>query len=67
MADTVNPRDHIAIQNVLSRYCEALDTKTFELFNKVFVPDVEANYPFNQDMKGVNVLQGAITNRYATS
>ncbi|PSN60662.1 hypothetical protein BS50DRAFT_506027 [Corynespora cassiicola Philippines] len=60
---TINPLDRLAIQNILSRYCEALDTKIFDLLDKVFVPDVVANYPFNPDMKGVDTVRNAIQNR----
>jgi hypothetical protein len=58
-----NPLDQLAIQNVLARYCEALDTKIFSLLEKVFVPDVVADYPFNSDLKGVEAVQSAITKR----
>ncbi|KAF2474569.1 uncharacterized protein BDR25DRAFT_254814 [Lindgomyces ingoldianus] len=59
----VNMHDHLAIRNVLSRYCEALDTKIFDLLDKVFVPGVVANYPFNTDMKGVDTVRDAIIKR----
>jgi hypothetical protein len=59
----VNPLDQLAIQNVLSRYCESLDTKVFGLLDKVFTPDVTADYLFNSDMKGVDTVRNAITNR----
>src|SRR3954462_10398858 len=59
-----NPLDHIAIQNVLSRYCEALDTKNFDLLDKVFVEDVDGNYPFNPNLQGVKAVKEAIQNRY---
>ncbi|KAF2178491.1 hypothetical protein K469DRAFT_599056 [Zopfia rhizophila CBS 207.26] len=59
----VNPLDHIAIQNLLSRYCEALDTKLFDLLDNVFVPDVTAHYPFNPEMKGVETVKNAIRDR----
>ncbi|KAF2876478.1 SnoaL-like domain-containing protein [Massariosphaeria phaeospora] len=59
----VNPLDHIAIQNVLSRYCEALDTKFFPLLNYVFVPEVVADYPFNSALKGVDAVKAAIQTR----
>ena len=60
----VNSLDYIAIKNVLSRYCEALDLKDFELLEKVFLPDVVADYPFNSDLKSVDALSKAIQNRY---
>lgn len=40
-----NPIDYRAIQNTLSRYCIALDTKNFDLLHQVFTSDVEAKYP----------------------
>ncbi|KAF1973954.1 hypothetical protein BU23DRAFT_579945 [Bimuria novae-zelandiae CBS 107.79] len=59
----INPLDHLAIQNVLSRYCEALDTKNWELLHKVFVPDVDADYPFNRTLKGADAVAKAIQGR----
>ncbi|KAF2255443.1 hypothetical protein BU26DRAFT_417387 [Trematosphaeria pertusa] len=63
MAKPVNPLDQLAIQNAIARYCEALDTKVWDLFTKVFTPDVVANYPFNPDMKGIDAVRNAISNR----
>ncbi|KAJ4344734.1 uncharacterized protein N0V89_012478 [Didymosphaeria variabile] len=63
MATPVNPLDHLAIQNVLARYCEALDTKNWSLLQKVFVPDVQADYPFNRGLKGADAVADAIKNR----
>lgn len=60
---SANPFDQLAIKNVLSRYCEALDLKDFDLLEKVFVSDVIADYPFNADLKGVNAVGAAIKNR----
>jgi hypothetical protein len=59
----VNPLDTLAIQNVLSRYCEALDTKVFDLLDKVFMPDTQADYPFNSDLKGLDTIRDAIVSR----
>ena len=58
-----NPLDHIAIQNVISRYCEALDTKMLSLLTKVFSPDVVADYPFKSNMKGVDTIITTIQQR----
>jgi hypothetical protein len=58
-----NPLDHIAITNVISRYCQALDLKKFDILEKVFLPDVVADYPFNSDLKGVEAVSKAIQNR----
>ncbi|KAF2740476.1 hypothetical protein EJ04DRAFT_508001 [Polyplosphaeria fusca] len=63
MATKVNPLDELAIRNTLSRYCEALDMKMFDLLDKVFLPDVVASYPFNPDLKGVDQIRTAIINR----
>jgi hypothetical protein len=60
---SVNSQDYIAIKNVLARYCEALDLKAFELLQKVFLPNVMADYPFNSDLKGVDAVALAIKNR----
>ena len=64
---TINSLDYLAVKNVLSRYCEALDSKDFDLLSKVFLPDVVANYPFNSDLKGVEGVSKAIQNRYVNS
>jgi hypothetical protein len=63
MSNTPNPRDELAIRNILSRYCEALDNKNLDLLDKVFIPDAIADYPFNRDMKGVDAVRTAIQNR----
>jgi hypothetical protein len=63
MSNTPNPHDELAIRNILSRYCEALDTKILVLLDKVFLPDATADYPFNHDMKGVDAVRTAIQNR----
>ena len=60
----VNSLDVLAIQNVLSRYCQALDSKDFDMLSKVFDPDVDANYPFNSNMKSLVEVQDAIKKRY---
>lgn len=60
----VNPLDFYAVKNVISLYCEALDTKDFALLEKVFVKDVSADYPFNSDLQGVEAVATAIRNRY---
>lgn len=62
-----NALGHLAISNVLSRYCEALDTKNFELLEQVFVSDVHADYPFNSNLEGVGSVSAAIQNRYVYS
>jgi hypothetical protein len=63
----VNYLDHLAIQNVLSRYCQALDSKDLASLSKVFTQDVVADYPFNRNMNGVEVIIEAIQNRYTHS
>jgi len=55
--------DFLAIKNVISLYCEALDSKDFELLNRVFLPTVVADYPFNSDLQGVDAVSQAIQNR----
>jgi hypothetical protein len=63
----INAFDHLAIRNVLSRYCQALDLKDFDLLNKVFLTDVVADYPFNSNLNGVEAVKKAIQNRYEDS
>ncbi|KAJ4379990.1 hypothetical protein N0V86_004297 [Didymella sp. IMI 355093] len=58
-----NPLDILAIKNVISHYCEALDDKNFALLEKVFLHDVNADYPFNSDLQGVEAVANAIRNR----
>lgn len=60
----VNPLDVLAVKNVISRYCEALDTKDFALLERVFTQDVVADYPFNSALQGVGAVAKAIQNRY---
>ncbi|KAL6708680.1 hypothetical protein ACN47E_002376 [Coniothyrium glycines] len=55
--------DYAAIKNVIARYCEALDTKAFDMLEKVFLSSVTADYPFNRDMKGVHSISTAIQER----
>ncbi|WPG99314.1 Hypothetical protein R9X50_00212700 [Acrodontium crateriforme] len=59
-----NPVDYFAIQNTLARYCIALDTKDFTLFDQIFTPDVDAIYPFRSAMKGAQELAAAIEQRH---
>ncbi len=63
MMAIVNPLDYISIKNVLSRYCEALDLRDFHLLDKVFSADVVADYPFNNDLRGIEAISTAIQNR----
>ena len=60
----IGPLDILAVKNVISRYCEALDSKNFALLEKVFVHDVSADYPFNGNMQGVEAVARAIQKRY---
>lgn len=60
---SVNPLDPLAINNILSRYCQALDTKDWALLHEVFVPDVQADYPFNRELRGADAVSSAIQNR----
>ncbi|KAK3114109.1 hypothetical protein LTR53_007894 [Teratosphaeriaceae sp. CCFEE 6253] len=60
-----NAIDYFAIQNTISRYCLALDTKDFELLKQVFTPDVDTIYPFGGQRKGVQSVADAIQNRLA--
>ncbi|KAI7219059.1 hypothetical protein KC333_g3214 [Hortaea werneckii] len=58
-----NPLDYITIQNTLSRYCIALDTKDFNLLKQVFTEDCDTVYPFGGQIKGVQKVADAIQNR----
>jgi hypothetical protein len=60
----INPFDYLAVKNVLSRYCQALDSKDLASLSKVFTQDVIADYPFNPSMNGVEVIVNAIKKRY---
>ncbi|KAF2155864.1 hypothetical protein K461DRAFT_274902 [Myriangium duriaei CBS 260.36] len=55
---------YLAIKNVLSLYCVALDTKDFSLLHEVFTQDVEAIYPF-ASMFGVEEIIYRISRRLA--
>ncbi|KAK7959467.1 uncharacterized protein PG986_004321, partial [Apiospora aurea] len=60
----INPVDHNAIKNTIARYCIALDTKNWELLKSaVFTPDVQADFPFNHDMRGVDAVSATIQGR----
>lgn len=39
-------QDYIAIKNKLATYVLAIDTKQWSLLDDVFLPDVQADYPF---------------------
>jgi len=58
-----NAIDYIAIQNTVSRYCIALDTKNFDLLKQVFTEDVDTVYPFGGQRKGVQPIIDAISKR----
>lgn len=55
--------DYLAIKNLLSLYCVALDTKDFDLLHEVFTDHVEASYPFANTI-GVEELALRISRRY---
>ena len=59
-----NSIDYIAIQNVLARYCFALDTKDLALLHQVLTPDIDAQYPFpGGDMQGIEAVITTISKR----
>ncbi|KAL5117227.1 hypothetical protein ACEQ8H_004916 [Pleosporales sp. CAS-2024a] len=58
-----SPFDQLAIQNVISRSCEALDGKDLSLLDKVFTSDVAADYPFNANLQGVASIAEAMKKR----
>lgn len=64
MAQT-NPIDYFAIRNTIAKYCVALDTQDWQLLRQVFTEDVDANYPFGGQIKGVQKVADAIKNRWA--
>ncbi|KIW02027.1 uncharacterized protein PV09_06533 [Verruconis gallopava] len=63
----------LAIQNTISRYCIALDTRDFSLLKQVFTEDLRADYsavsPQNRDIRGLDslidklmvILEGKVT------
>jgi len=60
-----NSIDYIAIQNVLARYCFALDTKDLKMLHQVLTPDIDAQYPFpGGDMQGIEAVISIISKRY---
>jgi hypothetical protein len=61
----VNPLDYLAIKNVLARYCQALDSKDFDSLGNVFMSDVDADYPFNSELKSLDEVKTAIKDRYS--
>lgn len=58
-----NAFDYRAIQNTISRYCIALDTKNFDLLKQVFTSDTDTIYPFRGPIKGVDEVAAAIKKR----
>lgn len=66
MASSPNPMDYFAVRNTLSRYCDALDTKDFNLLKEVFTEKVDAKYPFAH-MQNVQVVADSIEKRYGDS
>jgi len=62
--DTVCPDflDYLAIQNVLSLYCVAVDSKSYNLLEEVFTDDVVAEYEFSS-LRGVDEVVRSIASR----
>jgi hypothetical protein len=59
-----NSIDYIAIQNVLARYCFALDTKDLSMLHQVLTPDIDAQYPFpGGNMQGIEAVISTISKR----
>jgi len=44
--------DRLAIQDLLVRYCRAIDTKDWDLLDTVFVPDAHVDYTSSGGVKG---------------
>lgn len=59
--------DYIEIKNTIARYCFALDSKDFDLLDKVFTSDVDAKFPFSSGFKGLENVKAAIEKRYPIS
>ena len=58
---TANFVDYLGVQNTLSLYCVALDTKDFDLLSEVFLPDAQTRYPFEGgDLDGLDAIKQAI-------
>jgi hypothetical protein len=62
-----DPLDHFAIQNTIARYAIALDSKNFDLLEKVFTEDADTVYPFKGPIKGWRNVADAIEKRYEWS
>lgn len=60
----ISPIDYELIRNTIALYCIALDTKDFDLFNKIFLEDVVTVYPFGGQRRGVDDIKAAIEKRY---
>lgn len=56
---------HIEVQNVLARYCFAIDNKTFDQLSDVFTEDVKVSYPIQgfEGIDGLQALQEALQKR----
>jgi hypothetical protein len=69
----------LAIQNTISRYCLALDTRDFSILKDVFTTDLQADYsavsPQNKDIRGLDsmidrlmvILEGKVTQHALTT
>jgi 3-phenylpropionate/cinnamic acid dioxygenase small subunit len=44
--------DRLAIQDLLVRYCKAIDTKDWDLLDTVFVPDAQVDYTSSGGVAG---------------
>jgi len=44
--------DRLAIQDLLVRYCKAIDTKDWDLLDTVFVPDAHVDYTSSGGVQG---------------
>lgn len=63
MSSQATALDRFAIQNTIARYCLALDSKDWKLLEQTFTDDVEGDYPFNKNMKGLEAVSQAIQGR----
>jgi hypothetical protein len=53
----MNPNDHNQIVNVLNLYAFAVDTLCWDLFDRVFTPDIQADYYPGSKISGLETMK----------
>lgn len=52
MLSSQNMSDRLEIQDLLARYCEAIDSRSFETLDEIFTPDAQIDYTEAGGAKG---------------